>query len=101
MQGLSPDGVYTLQSREQSLRIGQFAGLVKHIAPVSLNPNGPVLRMADRHFTLPDGGQSATLSGAALMAGIPLLPAFRGTGYDPGQRTQSDFGSNVYVIKRQ
>ena len=101
VQGLRSDGAYALESREQGLRIGQFAGLVKHIAPVSVNPNGAILRTADRHYTLPDGSQSAALSGAALMAGIPMLPAFRGTGYDPQQRTQSDFGSNVYVIKRQ
>ena len=41
------------------------------------------------------------VSGAALMAGIPLLPQFRGTGYDKHQRTQSDFSSSLYIIEEE
>ena len=37
--------------------------------------------------------------GSALTAGIPMLPAFRGTGYDANQRTQLDYGSNLYIIE--
>ena len=37
--------------------------------------------------------------GAALAAGIMLSPLFRGTGYAPEQRTQGDFGSDVYLIE--
>ena len=37
--------------------------------------------------------------GAALMSGILLKPLFRGTGYDQNQRTQGDFGSDVYIIE--
>ena len=40
-----------------------------------------------------------TASGAALMSGILLKPLFRGTGYDQNQRTQGDFGSDVYIIE--
>ncbi len=90
---------YHLCSREQKLRIGQFGSLVKHVAPVNLNPNGAILRTADRHITLPDGSMDVTASGAALMAGIPLLPLFRGTGYDANQRTLTDFGSELFIIE--
>ena len=97
--GLSPKRPYRLCSRTQGLRIGQFGGLVKHVAPVNLNPNGFILRTADRLATLPDGVQEVTVSGAALSAGIMLQPLFRGTGYDQNQRTQLDFGSNLYIIE--
>ena len=90
---------YRFCTRPQSLRVGQFGDLVKHVSPVALNPNGPVLRTADRHFTLEDGTHRGTATGAALMAGIPMLPAFRGTGYDTNQRTQLDFGSSLYIIE--
>jgi hypothetical protein len=40
-----------------------------------------------------------TVSGAALMAGLRLLPSFRGTGYDTNQRTLTDFGSELYIIE--
>ena len=85
----------------QKLHVGQFGSLVKHVVPVNLNPNGVVLRTADRHVTLPDGAQDICVSGAALMAGVRLLPLFRGTGYDPKQRTLNDFGSDLFVIEQQ
>ena len=99
--GLSSKRPYRLTTRAQGLRIGQFGALVKHVAPINLNPNGAILRMADRVATLPDGAQEVTVSGAALAAGIMLRPLFRGTGYDKEQRTQLDFGSNLYIIQAE
>ena len=97
--GLNPKWQYRVRSLEQTLRVGQFGGLVKHVAPVELNPNGVVLRTVDHHYTMPDGKQAFTASGGALEAGIMLLPLFRGTGYDQNQRTQLDYGSSVYIIE--
>ena len=77
----------------------QFGSLVKHVAPVDLDPNGLILRAADRMITLPDGDQQLRASGAALMAGVRLLPLFRGTGYDTSQRTLTDFGSELFIIE--
>jgi alpha-galactosidase len=84
---------------EQAVRIGPFGGLLKHVAPVKINPNGALLRIADRHFSLPMGTEELQLSGSALMSGILLRPLFRGTGYDQNQRTQGDFGSDIYVVE--
>lgn len=99
--GLTPKRPYRMTTRPQGLRIGQFGALVKHVAPVNLNPHGLLLRTADRLATLPDGQQSVTVSGAALDAGVVLQPLFRGTGYDKNQRTQLDFGSNLYIIEAE
>ena len=33
------------------------------------------------------------------MAGVRLLPLFRGTGYDERQRTLTDFGSELFIIE--
>ena len=46
-----------------------------------------------------DFSEDMTLSGAALMSGVMLKPLFRGTGYDENQRTQGDFGSDLYIIQ--
>ena len=89
---------YQVAFLSQKLRIGQFGSLLKHVAPISIDPNGQLLRIADRHVTLPEGEEVLTVSGAALASGIPLSPLFRGTGYDKGQRNQGDFGSSVYII---
>ena len=99
VKGLQKQQSYHFRSRPQAHRLGQFGALVKHVTPVTLNPNGFILRTADKHITLPDGEHMGTASGNALAAGIPMLPAYRGTGYDKQQRTQLDFGSSVYVIE--
>lgn len=99
--GLAPGRPYKMTARPQGLRIGQFGALVKHVAPVNLNPNGMILRTADRVATLPDGQQVIRVSGAALEAGVMLQPLFRGTGYDKNQRTQLDYGSNLYILQAE
>ena len=101
LTGLDKVKTYRMVSREKKLRIGQFGSLVKHVLPVNLNPNGIVLRTADRMITLPDGQQELTASGAAFERGIALLPLFRGTGYDKNQRTLTDFGSEVFIIEEE
>ncbi len=97
--GLDKGKTYRVYSLDQAIRVGQFGNLLKHVAPVNINPNGMLLKMADRHVTLPGGVEEMTVSGAALESGILLRPLFRGTGYDQNQRTQGDFGSDVYVIE--
>ena len=99
VRGLQPETDYRVTSLAQAIRVGQFGNLLKHVAPVSVNPNGALLRIADRHFTLPGNPETLTASGAALASGITLSPLFRGTGYAPEQRTQGDFGSDVYIIE--
>ena len=99
MAGLKKDALYRVASLAQVIRVGQFGNLLKHVAPVNIDPNGTLLRIADHHVTLPGGAEEVTASGAALMSGILLKPLFRGTGYDQNQRTQGDFGSDVYIIE--
>ena len=92
------DRRYTVSSRPQLLRVGQFASMLKHLVPVSLSPNGFVVRDIDRYYPMRDGEQTFTCTGAALRAGVPLALKFPGTGYDESFRNQGDFGSNVYLL---
>ncbi len=101
LTGLKKDRRYHVTTRQQSIRVGPFGALIKHVSPVNLNPNGMVLRTADRHMTMPDGQENFTASGSALHTGVMLMPLFGGTGYNADQRTQGDFGSNIYVIKEE
>ena len=98
-RGLDKGKRYRFCNRPQKLRIGSFANLIKHVAPVDLDPNGLIIHTADQFITMPDGIQELTAGGSALMAGVRLLPLFRGTGYDQRQRTIPDFGSEVYIIE--
>lgn len=101
LQGLEQNTSYMLTGRGQLLRVGQFGGLVKHIVPVEVNPNGVLLRMADRLYPMNDGEEHMLASGAALMSGVMLSPRFAGTGYHKDSRNQGDFCSNVYVVEKQ
>ena len=96
---LNPNSTYQVTSRPQPLRVGPFGSLLSHVFPVSINPNGMVLRTADRHYTMKDGTQELFASGSALMSGWILPPHFAGTGYDKDGRMQGDFGSNLFEIR--
>lgn len=94
------EGQYTIKTRPQRLYIERFGGLVKHILPVALNPNGIVLSMANRHTSLTDCVEEYKCSSKALCAGIPLCSQFIGTGYNDKIRMLGDFGSNIYIAKK-
>ena len=99
--GLEPDKLYTVESRDQYLRISKFGGLIKHILPVHLNPDGFILRFANRHYAMKDGKEAYVASGAALEEGINLAMQYEGSGYDPNLRILGDFGSSLYLIKEK
>ena len=101
MTGLEKGRRYRVQAREQKLRVGQFGALVKHIAPVNLDPNGVVLRTVDHRYAMSDGAEDFTASGAALEAGAALNLRFAGTGYDPALHVQGDMSSAVYVAEAE
>lgn len=94
-------GRYIVRTRPQRLFIERFGGLVKHILPVELNPDGFVLRMANRFYSLTDCVEEYECSDKALKAGIPLKSQFMGTGYNKNVRMLGDFGSNIYITTAQ
>jgi alpha-galactosidase len=101
LKGLDPEKTYHLRTRAQKIRVGQFAHLLKHVVPVSLNPDGLILNTADKHVGLDDGVEGYHVTGRALMSGIQTMPLFRGTGYDTNQRTLTDFGSELYIMEEE
>lgn len=94
-------GVYTVKTRNQRLYLKRFGGLLKHILPIELNPEGAILRMANRHYSLRDSVERYTCSAEALESGIPLREQFIGTGYDKNIRILGDFGSNLYITEKK
>ena len=99
--GLEPDTIYSVESRDQHLRISRFGGLIKHIVPVQLRGDGFILRTVNKYFSMKDGKENYVASGAALSEGINLAMQYEGSGYDPGLRILGDFGSSLYVIKEK
>ena len=95
------DVTYDVQSVEQKLRIGSFGGLIKHVSPVRIRPDGALLRYVDRHFAMTDGAEHYECSGRLLQSGIQLAMQYSGTGYDPSLRILGDWGSSMYLIREK
>lgn len=93
------DGMYTLKTRPQRLYIKRFGGLTKHVLPVELNPDGLIMRMANKYYSMKDCVENYTCSSEALKSGIPLCEQFIGTGYNENIRMLGDFGSNMYIVE--
>lgn len=101
VDGLSPDKFYTVESKDQFLRVKRFGGLIKHITPIYLKPDGFILRTVDKYFAMKDGKESYTASGAMLAEGINLSMQYEGTGYNSALRILGDFGSSIYTIRKK
>ena len=98
---LEPNAKYHLVCKRQSLFIKRLGGLVRHVMPLELDPDGLVLRTANKYFTMPDGAEDFAASGAALMSGVGLNNQFLGTGYNERLHMLGDFGSALYTIKKE
>lgn len=99
--GLDRDAVYKLSTKPQSIFIKRLGGLVKHVMPIELDPNGFILRTANKLYAMPDGEEEYEADGAALMAGVKLHDQFLGTGYNEKLHMLGDFGSTVFVIEKK
>ena len=97
LMGIDPGRRYCVATRPQSLFIRRFGGLLKHIMPIALHPDGFMLRTLNRWYCLTDCVETYQGYGAALMGGVLLHNQFIGTGYNPHIRLLGDFGSNLYV----
>ena len=95
------EGIYEAKTRSQRLYIQRFGGLIKHVLPVEINPEGMIFRTANRHYTMKDAVESYICSAEALEAGIPLREQFIGTGYNKNIRMLGDFGSNLYITEKK
>lgn len=73
---------------------------MKHVLPVDLKPDGAIVRIANRHYTLKGCVEEYKCSSEALSAGIPLYDQFLGTGYNDKVRMLGDFGSDMYITER-
>jgi len=98
---LEPSAIYSVSTKPQSVYIKRLGGLVKHVLPVPLDPEGFILRTVNKLYALPDGVESFETSGAVLMSGISPNDQFVGTGYSPALHLLGDFGSVLYVAERK
>ncbi|MEA5014406.1 MAG: alpha-galactosidase [Candidatus Limiplasma sp.] len=98
---LEPGKRYRLFTKPQRQFIKRFGGLVKHILPVNLNPEGAILRWANALFSLPDCEERYEGDGALLGSGVLLNNQFMGSYYNPHTELLGDFGSYLFVCEEK
>lgn len=98
--GLLPQQLYRVTTRAQKINISTFGGLVNHILPVHLNPNGIIINTADKLYRLPTEDEQYTAYGSLLCkAGIHRRQGFSGSGYSQEMRLLGDFSSRIYYAE--
>jgi alpha-galactosidase len=100
VKDLEPNALYELTSVQQTMPIGRFGHLIAHALPIKLNPNGFIMHTLSKYKQLENATESYTISGQALMKGIPLKQQFSGTYYNNQTRILGDFGSQLYIIRK-
>jgi len=99
--GLDKEKKYKVKTKPQRLFVKRFGGLVKHILPVTLDPNGTIMRTVGKHYSMNDCEESYDAYGKTLMEGLLLNNQFEGTFYNDKTRLLGDFGSNLYVVEEE
>ena len=99
VSGLENDTFYHISTRPQRLYIKRFGGLVKHLLPVTLDPNGFILGTVNRFYSLVDCVEDYKCSGSALASGVMLNNQFMGSHYNDKTRLLGDYGSSLYLIE--
>lgn len=99
VKGLNKLQTYNFETAPQGISIKRFGGLINHISPVRLHPEGFIIRLVNKHYQLPDCVESYKVHGDVLEAGVKLNNQFMGTYYNNQTRLLGDFGSNLYFIK--
>ena len=97
--GLKKTLRYQMQTKSQRVFLHRFGGLINHLLPFSINPNGFLFRWADRLYAMQDCVETYQATGQVLMQGVHLNNQFVGTGYNERVRLLGDFGSNLYTIE--
>jgi len=98
LSGLEAAKQYCMQTKPQRIFIRRFGGLINHLLPFSINPNGFLFRWIDRLYSMQDCVETYSASGKTLMQGVHLHNQFVATGYNANIRLLGDFGSNLYSI---
>jgi alpha-galactosidase len=98
--GLERGARYHIATVPQCLFLPQFGGLVKHLLPFSINPDGLLFAGASRLYSMENCVESHEVSGSVLAAGIELNSQFMGSGYNANVRMMGDYGSFLYLTEK-
>lgn len=99
-EGLDPEKTYRFYSIPERLDIKQFGSLINSVSPIHIKPDSVVHNAITKVVKMNGEHEDVTVSGSVLMnSGIPLKPAFSGTGFNDNVRVFPDFSARMYFIE--
>lgn len=101
LTGLDANSKYTVRTRPQPLYVKRFGGLINHILPFHIHPDGLLVNLLNKFYTLTDCVEEYEGYGDLLQSGVKLNSQFIGSYYNSRTRLLGDFGSSLYVIRRE
>jgi len=101
LTGLDAKSRYTVRTRPQPLYVKRFGGLINHILPFHIHPDGLLVNILNKFYTLTDCVEEYEGYGDLLLSGVKLNNQFIGSNYNTQTRLLGDFGSSLYVIRRE
>ncbi len=100
--GLEDEVIYHYQTRKESIPLKKFGGLINYVTPFHINPEGVLVSMISRKKDMKSEVDEGVLSGRAFSRhGAVLSQEWSGVGYDERIRLMSDFGSRLYLIRKE
>ena len=100
--GLDEDLYYHFYNREIKVSIKEFGDLVNVVSPIHIRPNSHVQNIVDKFYKLEGDSDALKMFGSAIMnAGVKLLPAYSGTGFNEKTRVFSDFSARLYFMEAE
>lgn len=99
--GLKDNAQYRFTQIQNTLFVGAFGTLIKHILPFNIRSYSHVLLTADKYLKIDDYSEDYLATGAQLMAGVRLHRSFIGTGYSDKMHMQGDYAAMLFVITEE
>lgn len=102
VKGLSQEGVYTYETRQEGLSFHKFGNLINYVSPIHLSPDGALLTLiANRHEMKSEIDSGQTEGSALEENGAILSEEWMGLGFNEKTRLMGDFGARLYYIKKE
>lgn len=99
-KGLAEDSRYHFYSLEIKRDLRDFGDLVNTASPIHVKPESLLHRTLSKFVEMPGEAENSRASGRLLMkAGIKLLPAYAGSGYNERTRFFTDGSSRMYFME--
>lgn len=101
-KGLDDAKMYHFQSKSRKMSVRTFGDLINTVSPVHIKADSKITGIIDIFVKMKTESEDFTLTGDTMMyGGVPLKPAYSGTGINSDTRIFTDYSSRLYIIEEK